>query len=363
MHAQLTHIRPLVYIRRNRTLPMPGVVNVHSGQKVSPSDVIAELDIPTRHYLVDVYRALRMRSPADAEKLIDRAVGDMLSKNDIIAETGGAFSRVIRTPGPGKVISTSGGRVLIEAESRKIIQRAGMYGVVTQIIGDRGAVVETSGTLIQGVWGNSKTGAGTLLVQPEFVDGELKSSSIGLNARGEVILAGMCTSAEVFSTAASVEVGGLILGSMPAALIPAAEAQPYPIIVLGGFGKFGLDSLSKKLLLTSAGRNAAINAVKWDKLTGERPEIIISLPADGEPYPVQADFSMGQTVRVRASQFLGQIGTIEKINSGLTRLSNGLRANTAIVKFESGEKGNVPLANLDVIHLTNEFLGTTDEGG
>ncbi len=350
MNAQLTQIHPLVYIRRNRILPVPGVVNVRSGQKVNPSDIIIEAEVPTRHYLVDVYRTLRMRTPADAEKIIQRAVGDKLEKNDIIAETGGMFSRVMRTPGPGRIVSIENGRVLIEAEVRKMVRYAGMVGTVTQVE-ERGAVVETSGTLVQGVWGNGKTGFGTLMIQPESVDGELLASAVGLNARGTVLLAGYCTSPEVFTAASATEIGGMILGSMSSSLIQAAESQPYPIIVLGGFGTFGLDSVSKKILVSSSGRSAAINAVKWDKMTGDRPEIIISLPSNGEPYPEEMEFSIGQTVRVHASEFLGKVGMVEKIMPGSTRLASGLRTSAAVVKFENGEKGIIPLANLDVLQL------------
>ncbi len=363
MNAQITHIHPLVYIRRNRLLPFPGVVTVRSGQKVNPSDVIVEAEIPTRHYMVDVYRTLKTKTPEDAEKLIQRVVGDKLDKHDIIAETGGMFSRVIRTPGTGRIVSIDNGKVLIEAESRKMVQTAGMIGTVTKIVEERGAVVETSGTLVQGVWGNNRSGSGTLMIQPESVEGELLPSAVGLNARGTVLLAGYCVSPEVFAAGSATEIGGMILGSMASSLIPAAEAQPYPIILLGGFGKFGLDSISKKLLMSNAGRSAAINAVKWNKRTGERPEIIISLPSDGEPYPEQAEFSTGQIVRVNISEYRGRVGTVEKIMPGLTRLANGLRTSAAIVKFENGEKGIVPLVNLDVLQLTNEFLGTTDEGG
>lgn len=363
MVAQMTHIHPLVFIRRNRILPLPGVINVRSGQKVNPSDVIVEAEVPIRHYLVDVYRTLKTKSPDNAEKLIQRGVGDKLEKHDIIAETGGMFSRVIRTPGPGRIISINDGRVLIEAECRKMVQKAGMIGTVTRIIEERGAVVETSGTLVQGVWGNNRSGSGTLMIQPESVEGELLTSAVGLNARGTILLAGYCSSADVFAAATTTEIGGMILGSMASSLVQAAEAQPYPIIVLGGFGRFGLDSISKRLLVSSAGRSAAINAVKWNRMTGERPEIIISLPSDGEPYPEQVEFSVGQIVRVHASEYLGRVGTVEKVMPGLTRLGSGLRASAAIVKFENGEKGIIPLVNLDVLQLTNEFLGTTDEGG
>lgn len=363
MYAQNTQIHPLVFIRRNRVLPVPGVVNVRIGQKVDPMDVVASVEIPTRHYLVDVFHSLGTRTAADAENLIGRKPGDLLEKNDIIAETGGLFSRVIRTPGPGKLITITGGRVLIEAGKRTLNKLAGMSGVVTQIVGEVGAVIETNGTLVQGVWGNNQAGSGTLIVRQESVDGELVPANISLEFRGTVLIAGCCNSAEALAKAASEGIKGLILGSMSSSLIATAESQSYPIIVLSGFGKFGLDSLSKKILVSNAGREVAINAVKWDRITGDRPEIIISLPSNGEPYSIQTEFAVGQIVRVHASEHLGKVGVAEKIIPGLTRLPSGLRASAAAVKFENGERGILPLANLDVLHLSSEFLETNDGGG
>jgi len=102
MYPQMTQIHPLTLISRDRLLPVPGEINVRPGQKVNPCDVVAQASIPSRHYLVDVGRVLGAQNADAAEKLITRKTGDLLEKNDIIAETGGMFSRVIRTPGPGE---------------------------------------------------------------------------------------------------------------------------------------------------------------------------------------------------------------------------------------------------------------------
>ena len=49
MYPQMTQIHPLTLIRRNRLLPVPGEVSVRPGQKVKPTDVVAEASIPSRH--------------------------------------------------------------------------------------------------------------------------------------------------------------------------------------------------------------------------------------------------------------------------------------------------------------------------
>ncbi|MDO9120919.1 MAG: hypothetical protein Q7U31_03970, partial [Anaerolineaceae bacterium] len=139
MQNPVTQINPLVKIRRNRILPVAGMVLVRVGQKVTPGEILAETLIPTKHINIDILNALGLKNTDEAEKLIDRQVGDLVEKHDIIAETGGLFSRVIRAPMPGKVISIKNGQVLLEVESRKVVVQSGYAGQVVEILIDRGA--------------------------------------------------------------------------------------------------------------------------------------------------------------------------------------------------------------------------------
>jgi len=180
MYPQMTQIHPLTLISRDRLLPVPGEINVRPGQKVNPCDVVAQASIPSRHYLVDVGRVLGAQSADAAEKLITRKTGDLLEKNDIIAETGGMFSRVIRTPGPGRIVSIHKGRVLIEAESEVIRLKAALSGHISRVIADRGVSIEMYGALVQGVWGNGRIGYGPLSVEVSNLEGELTSSGLGV---------------------------------------------------------------------------------------------------------------------------------------------------------------------------------------
>jgi len=351
MYPQMTQIQPLTLIRRNRLLPFPGEVTVRPGQKVNATDVVAQASIPTRHYLVDVRSALGVSTVAAAEKLITRKPGDLLEKNDILAETGGLFSKVIRTPGPGRVISISKGRVLIETENETFSLQAGLAGKIHQVIDDRGVSIETYGALIQGVWGNSRIGFGQLLVDESSLDGELSASALSLTARGNILIAGFCSSEEMFTAARSAQISGLILGSMPSLLIPTALELSYPVILLTGFGKTGLDEYSRRILVTNAGRDISINAVRWNRLAGDRPEIYIPLPSEGEPYQWENSFSVGQKVRVHSGAYAGRIGRIDELIPGMTQLPNGLRASAARVKFDQRSGAVLPLVNLDVIQI------------
>ncbi|MEL7591248.1 MAG: hypothetical protein AAGU17_08145 [Anaerolineaceae bacterium] len=353
MYAQMTQIYPLTLIQRNRLLPVPGEINVRPGQKVHPTEIVAQASIPSRHYLVDVGRVLGAQTNEAAEALITRKVGEMLEKHDIIAETGGLFSRVIRTPGPGRIVSIHKGRVLIEAESEHIEIKAGFSGQVSRVIAERGVSIETYGALVQGVWGNDRIGCGELVVDEAALDSELTPAGLGVTAGGMILMAGGCTSEEMFSLATSLGISGLILGSMPAGLIPVVQVLPYPVILLSGFGKMGLDEVSRQVLENNAGREVSINAMRWNRLTGDRPEIYIPLPAEAEPAQTESAFSVGQKVRVHTGAYAGRVGSIEQILPGLTQLPSGLRSNAAKVRFDQRSSDLFPLVNLDIVQLIN----------
>ncbi len=357
MFAQLTQIQPLTKIRRNRFLPVSGTVLVRVGQKVTPGEVIAETQVPTRHLMFDVFRSLGFKTPADAEKKIERELGDMLDKHDIIVETGGLFSRVIRTPMPGKIVSIKDGQVLLEVESRLLTVQAGMTGSVVEIVRDRGAVIESDGVLIQGVWGNELTGFGPFLADADMIDQELTNASLSLTSRGMVLAAAYCDREESLNMAATLPLEGLILGSLSPDLVPCAEQQPYPIILLEGFGKNGINEAAKNLLLTNSKRELAIHAVKHDRNLGVRPEITIALPAKGETAREIVEVALGQTVRGHQAPRVGQIGRVLAVHEGLTMLPNGLRAPAATIKFQNNEEEILPITNFDIIDLENRFLG------
>ncbi len=349
MSAALTHILPLTTIRRVRLLPAPGRVLVRPGQQVATNDPVAEIYLPDAHTLLDVRRALSIPSVNKAEALIKRRVGEKVQKGDVIAETGGMFSRVIRTPVNAVIVAIDHAQVILETEAPPVILRAGMPGVVTEIIGDRGVIVENNGALIQGVWGNNRAEMGMLLMLARTPDDELTRDRLDVSMRGAIVAGGHCSSPDVLKTANDLPLRGLIFSSMAPTLIPQANALKIPVIVLEGFGRIPYSAPLYKLLVSSEKRDAAVNAAIWDRYNGERPEIIIPLPATGQTPLEAVEYCEGQTVRILGAPYAGQTGKLEALSRGLAPLPNRLRAPAADVRLENGEKVTIPLVNLDVL--------------
>lgn len=350
MQAPVNHIIGLTSIVRERLLPVSGNVLVRQGQKVSPMDVIAETRWAREHVLLDVARLLRV-SPNMADRLIKCKVDERLAASVEVAVGKGLFPRTVRTPREGRVVAVGGGQVLMEVGEAKMELRAGIPGTVIEIIANRGAVIQTAGALVQGVWGNGRIDSGLLVNLSDSADGILTPGKLDISLRGSIILAGMVKDADTLNAAAELPVRGLILSSIFPSLLPKAREMRYPILVTDGFGSLPMNSAAQKLLSTNAKREITVLAEVFDRYTGTKPEAIIPLPISSEPpAPREMEtFAAGQQVRMRRPPFMGMIGSIVALKPGLSVLPSGLRAPAAEIKLENNETVVAPLVNLEVV--------------
>lgn len=349
MLAPVTHIVPLTLIRRSRLLSESGRVLVRAGQKIASTDVVAEAPAHTRHLIFDLRSALELSGSTSLKGILQRKPGDLLQAGDIIAEKGGLFKRVVRAPAACQVISITGSRLLLEMLTPPVQLLAGFNGLVSEIIPERGVILETNGVLVQGVWGNGKTDTGGLRVLAQSPQDEIQRAQVDVTMRGATLFAAYCSQADVLQAAAELPVRGLILGSMPSALIPIAEKMPFPVLLIEGFGRVPLNAVAFKILSTNEKRDISIHALPWDRMKGERPEAIITLPADGSTSPESDDFKTGQQVRVLIGAHAGRVGTLETIAEESSVLPGGIRARCGLVRVELNQLISVPLKNLDVL--------------
>ena len=348
--APITHILPLTTIQRQRILPVPGKIIVRKGQKVSASDTLAEADLNPEHLLLNLGRGLGIADDA-VDEVVQCRVGDLLAEGDIIAGPVGLARRVVRAPKRGRVMLIGSGQALLALQTTPFELKAGISGQVIELISDRGAVVETVGALIQGVWGNGLIDFGLMLVLAKSPEQILNSSQLDVSMRGAVVLGGHLGDAETLQTAADLPLRGLIVGSMEPGLIPLAQKVPFPVVVIDGFGHRRMTPAAFRLLSTNERREVSLNAEPWDRYTGARPEVVIPLPATGDP-PIPRTaliFRIDQTVRVNLAPYTGMIGKINSLEPGQQVFPSGIRTKAAEVSLENGENVLLPLANLEVI--------------
>jgi hypothetical protein len=347
---QQTHVSLLVVIRRQRTLPSRGNIHVRVNQKVSPADVIGRTTLAPAHYLFDIAHGLGL-PPAKADRYLRREIDEKVSGGDILAGPVGWMRRVVRAPEEGRVVLQGDGRLLYEGLGESFELRASLPGTVIGMDPDLGVTIETVGALVEGVWGNGRHEFGVLRMATAGSGGLLASGDLNMDLRGAIAVAGRLEDPNIFRTLTALPVRGVICGSMPSALLPAAQACGIPVIITEGFGHTPMNSAIFELFATNVGREASLNAQPMDSWKGLRPEVIIPLPAVGSAdVPSEAvQLVVGRRVRVLRAPFTGREGSVVSLPEGLQQLPNGIRVPCADV--ELGETGlvRVPIANLDIL--------------
>jgi hypothetical protein len=349
--ARTSYVLPLTTIFRRRQLPLPGRILVRQGQKVMPNDVIAEASLPSGHLILDVARGLGV-PPLKADQLIDRAPGDHISAGDLIAARPGMFfSRTMRTPVDGKIVSVRNGKVLVQQSEASLELKAAYAGTVSEVIPERGVILELSGALIQGVWGNGKAEFGVMQIAAQAQNTILKLDRIDVSLRGGILVGGHLAEAETLTSLAEIPIRGLILASMPSRLIKTALSMPYPILLTEGFGKLPMNLPAFRLLATNAGREVSLTASHFQAHQGIVPEVLIPLPVTGKPQPPPAPRQLAPQNRVKIvwSPYSAQTGVIQSLSPEPVSFQAGLRYPAAQVKLDSGELAAVPMANLVVL--------------
>jgi hypothetical protein len=248
------------------------------------------------------------------------------------------------------LVAVGGGQALLQISQKPFELKASIPGTVFKVEADYGAVIRVTGAWIQGVWGNGKIGTGGLYVAADTPEHVIQSSDLDPSQRGQVMVAGHCNSLQILEALGQIKMRGLILGSMDTRLRPAAARMPYPIMVMEGFGKIPINPVAYRLLSTSAERETTLNAVRFDRTTGDRPEVII--PVMGE---VAASVSvemetleLDKRVRVLQAPYRGMVGTVSQF-TGIQKMPNGLRAESVEITFGEEEKVVVPVANIEIL--------------
>ncbi len=339
--------QPATEIRRVRMLPFPGQVLVALGQSVCPEDPVAEAELPGKIYTLDIARGLGIE-PAQVLSCLVRDLGEELAQDDIIAESDGALSRLMRVPLGGTLLACHDGVAVIAAGKETVRVLAGMIGEVSDILPEMGAVITVQGGLLQGIWGNGRVGAGILCVASSALEDGLSSDDLNHLDEGQVIAAAFCSDASVLCALEAKKPAGLILGWMEPEWIDRVLALPFPVIVLEGFGKFTPDPHTFELLKNRNGDEVCVNARRREGMGVERPEVTLPkiLAEAAESLPFQVNLQIGQRVRVLSGPAEGSVATVAELPEGEAAFESGLSTQAAVLRTDEGETLAVPRINL-----------------
>jgi hypothetical protein len=346
----MAHVLPLAIIRRERRLPLAGVIAVRINQKVTASDVVAEGEAPPRHVFLDLARGLGV-PVHEVGRYLRCQRGDALEAGDVLAGPAGMGRRTVRAPSDGIVVSISRGRLLFRMHLGVIEVKAGFPATVIGTDGVQTVLLETTGALIQGVWGNGHHDFGVMRFVGDGPGDRLQADRLDVDLRGAILVGGICDHPAPLHQATELSTRGIVLGGLSSDLIPLAARLPYPVIVTTGFGPLPLDTQTYRLLSSNAGREVALDARKNDPLTGAKPEVVIPLPPTSDADLPEEVIPLKEGVRVRLSRqpYHGAVGVVQEMLAKAVDFPSGVLARSARVDLEGVGTKIVPVDNLEVL--------------
>lgn len=335
-------------VRRERLLPTPGAILVSQGDYVDPADVVAETEIAGSIRVLDAAKTLQVE-PEKVSEYLRVNIGESVSEGQVLAERGRLLWRrslVSPTSGTLTLLDQRGYLLIRDSPKREQIQ-AMMRGQITHVMAGRGVVIEGSGALLQGIWGNKKENFGLLQVLVNQPDKSISSNKIDAGQRGAIVVAGATVDREGLELARAVQVRGLIVGGIDASLLALANDMPYPIMLTEGFGHYPIGKSFFKLLKQMNGRDAVLSAHHLVRHGRTRPELFIPRTGATKPLKQTGSLAPEDRVRILSEPYLGQIGIVSANHSVRHQLPNKLNVIVCEVTLQGGEKIFVPYSNLE----------------
>ncbi len=297
-------------------------------------------------------------------------IGQEVKKGSIVAKKGEAsafFTRATRAPISGIIteVNDRTGYITISRPFKEIVITAFINGLVTEVIPRYGAVVETTGVLINGVFGVGPENYGELVLMDDDPTANLTADMIGDELQGKVIVIGGYATNEALERALEVGVSGVIcatasylnlvnsLGVKLGVGITGQEDIDMTVILMEGFGELNMRRHAFDALKQLDGMGASINGRTQIRAGAIRPEIVCPFPGyDGPVYEaeeVSEDIVLGQRVRIVSDPYFGVLGEVVEMPSRPQEIETGARVPVARIKIEGKEDAvSIPRKNVEI---------------
>lgn len=355
-------------MRRERRLPIKGRVLVKEGDVVRPDQVVAEALIPGPLQTIKLAELLGVEA-REVGTFFRKQIGDPIAKGEVIAETKGflgMFKSSVTSEATGTVeaISELTGHVLVREPAIPVQITAYIEGRIDEVKPGEGAVVETRGAMVQGIFGIGGERHGTIRVavgsHRETLDGNHIQSTdkdkILIGGSG-VTLAGLQKAAEI--GAAGVVAGGIrdadltaFLGYDIGVAITGQEEVGVTLVVTEGFGYLDMAQRTFELFKSLEGKHGSINGATQIRAGVIRPEVIVPLSqqVEGAQEAGQAtSLEEGTPIRVIREPYFGRLGKVVGLPPELKEVESGTLVRVLEAELENGERATVPRANVEII--------------
>ena len=308
--------------------------------------------------------------PRDLEKFMTCKVGDEVKRGEVISKKGemaAYYTRTSKAPISGVVtnINYQSGFVTIARPFKEVVVTAYLLGKVSSLIPQRGAVVETPGIRLTGIFGVGGERHGEIKVLVDGPADVLTPDRITPDCADKILIGGSMATNEAIAAALLVGAHGIVAGtasylnvieSLGVKLgvgITGQEDIPMTLILMEGFGKLDMRAEAFSVLRTMEGRLACINGATQIRAGAIRPEIVIPF-ADysgrlDQREVVYEDLLKGLGVRVINDPYFGAQGTVAELPREPQVIETECKTLVAIVELEDGRRVTVPRANLEIL--------------
>ncbi len=356
-------------IRRERRLPLRGEVLVREGDPVTHDQALARTELPGEVSTLNLVNRLGV-APAELGKFMLKQPGDTVAAGEPIAQTRPLikwFRTTVKSPLAGTLESVSNvtGQVILRQPARPVEVLGYVDGTVVQTIPDEGAIVETRGAFIQGIFGVGGECWGELHMLTQAPDTCIAPDELDDSCSGKVLVAGALLTRALVERArdcgaAAVIGGGIrahelndLLGYDLGVAITGGENLGITVVVTEGFGQIAMAAKTFAILGQLHGRPASASGATQIRAGVQRPEIIVpDLEALEPPQPavnVQEGLQLGDLLRVICVPHFGRSGRVCGLPPEPQRVDSEALVRVLQIEFDNGERATVPRANVELI--------------
>ncbi len=358
-------------VRSERRLPLMGDVLVEVGNQISAEDIVAQTDLPGNVQMIHAAN-LMGTSPSSVGRFMLKKVGDPVEQEEIIAQSNGLFGLFkseVKSPISGTIenISDVTGQVVIREPSTPVQTWGYIDGQVIEVMENEGVVIETWGTLIQGIFGIGGETVGQLQTIVSSPNQPLTPELIQTDHEGQILVGGSTVDRQTVEFAIDKGVKGIVCGGIDdrelyqllgyelGVAITGAENIGLTLMITEGFGQISMARQTFDLLLHRQGMKASLNGTTQIRAGVQRPEIVIPLEKDSnssldkDRVIIPSALDVGTQVRLIRSPYFGQLGEVTKLLVEPQSLQTEAHVRVLEVQLHNQERIVLPRANVEIV--------------
>jgi len=354
-------------VEKERRLPIQGEVLVKQNDNVDDLTKIAQTNIPGDPYMIDAAMMWGVL-PETIPECMEKPLGAEVKKGEIIAKYSsffGIFKKTLESPVDGSIenVSKITGQVTIRGSPIPVFVDAYIPGKIKGVIPKEGAIIETNGAFIQGIFGIGGETHGAIRVPIDSPRKILTVDKITPDMKGNIIIAGALITADVLKKAVQIQAAGVIgggihskdlvefMGTEIGVAITGEEELGITMIITEGFGELAMHPKTFAVLKKFEGLRASISGETQIRAGVIRPEVII--PHKNEELKVGEAFSdgmiSGTPIRIIRNPYFGAIAKVVRLPVELQMMESGSYVRVLEAELEDGRKVIVPRANVEII--------------